>query len=86
MLMMVKNSWDLAKKECVSSSGVLTGLDCLEFDHVLWLVAVAVVLPHLQIELLQVHCVLLGVEQGTADSLFPNTCSDHFQAARKKNK
>lgn len=52
----------------------------------IWLVAVTVVLPHLQIELLQVHCVLLGVEQGAADSLFPNACSDHFQAARKKNK
>lgn len=46
----------------------------------IWLVAITVVLPHLQIEPLQVHCVLLGVEKRAADSLLPNTRSDHLQA------
>lgn len=67
-----------------SSSGILTGLDCLEFDQVFWLVAIAMVLPHLQVEPLQVHCVLLGVEQRAADSLLPHTCSDHLQAERER--
>lgn len=49
-----------------------------------WLVAVAVVLPHLQIEPLQVYCVLLGVEKRAADSLLPNTCSDHLKTTGEK--
>lgn len=59
-------------------SRILTGLYCL--DQVFWFVAIAMVLPHLQIEPLQVHCVLLCVEKRAADSLLPNTCSDHLQA------
>lgn len=66
------------------SSGSLTGLYCL--DQVFWLVAIAMVLPHLQIEPLQVYCVLLGVEKRAADSLLPNTCSDHLQAEGGKEK
>lgn len=64
-----------------SSSGILTGLYCLEFDQVFRLIAVAMVLPHLQIEPLQLYCVLLGVEKRAADSLLPNTRSNHLQAA-----
>jgi len=60
-----------------SSSGIFTGLYCME--HVLWLVAIAMVVPHLQIEPLQVHCVLLGVEKRAADSLLPNAGSHHLQ-------
>lgn len=63
-----------------SSSSIFTSLYCLVFDQVIWLVAIAVVLPHLQIEPLQVHCVLLGVEKRAANSLLPNTRSDHLQA------
>lgn len=70
------------RNQHVSSSGILTCLHCL--NHVFWLVALAMVLPHLQIEPLQVHCVLLGVEKRAADSLPPNTCSDHLQAEWKK--
>lgn len=65
-----------------SSSGILTGLYYL--DQVFWFVAFAMVLPHLQVQPLQVHCVLLGVEKRAADSLLPHTCSDHLQAERKK--
>lgn len=64
----------------VPSSGIFTGLYCLEFEQVFWFLAIAMVLPHLQIEPLQVYCVLLGVEKRAADSLLPNTCSDHLQA------
>lgn len=66
----------------VWSSGILTGLHYL--DHVLWFVAVAMVLPHPQVEFFQVHCVLLGVEERAANSLSPNTCSDHLQAKMDK--
>lgn len=45
-----------------------------------WFVAVAMVLPHPQVEFLQFHCVLFGVEERAADSLSPNTRSDHLQA------
>lgn len=69
------------RNQRASSSGILTCLHCL--NHVFWLVALAMVLPHLQIEPLQVHCVLLGVEKRAADSLPPNTCSDHLQAERQ---
>lgn len=72
------------RHERAFSSGILTGLHCL--DQVFWLVAIAIVLPHLQIEPLQVHCVLLGVEKRAADSLLPNTCSDHLQAEGDKDK
>jgi len=81
LLIIVKNSFDALEKICASSSGVLTGLYCLEFDQVFWLVAIAVVLPHLEVEPFQVRCILFSVEKGAADSLFPNTCSDHLQAA-----
>lgn len=37
-----------------SISGSITGLYCLEFDKVIWLFAIAMVLPHLQVEPLQV--------------------------------
>lgn len=59
-------------------SGALTGLSRLQFDQVVWFVAIAVVLPHQLVELFQVNCVLLGVEEGTADSMLPHTCSDHL--------
>lgn len=45
----------------------------------LWLVAIAMMLPHLQVQSLQVSRVLLGVEQGTADPLLPDSCPDHLQ-------
>lgn len=66
----------------VCSSGILTGLHYL--DHVLWFVANAMVLPHPQVEFFQVHCVLLGVEERAANSLSPNTRSDHLQAKMEK--
>ena len=72
------------RNELAFSSGILTGLYCLEFDQVFWLVAIAMMLPHLQIEPLQVHCVLLCVEKRAADSLLPNTCSHHLQAKGDK--
>lgn len=66
----------------VYSSGILTGLHCL--DQVFWFVADAMVLPHSQVEFLQVHRVLLGVEERAADPLSPNTGSDHLQAKEDK--
>lgn len=72
------------KSQHASCSGILSGLCYL--DQVFWFVAIAVMLPHLQVEPLQVHCVLLGVEKRAADSLFPNTCSHHFQAIGNKEK
>lgn len=69
-----------------SSSGILTGLYCLEFDQVFWLIAVAMVLPHLQIEPLQLYRVLLGVEKRAANSLLPNARSNHLQAAGDRYK
>lgn len=68
----------LEKKSSVFSSGILTGLHYL--DQVFWFFAVAMVLPHPQVEFLQFHCVLFGVEERAADSLSPNTRSDHLQA------
>lgn len=66
----------------VCSSGILTGFHYL--DQVLWFVADAMVLPHPQVEFFQFHCVLLGVEERAADSLSPNTRSDHLQAKMDK--
>lgn len=42
------------------------------------------VLPHLQVELLQVHGVLLGVEQRAADALLPYTGTHFLQAGEGK--
>ena len=77
-------SWlEFLERICgVCSSGILTGLHCL--DQMFWFVAIAVVLPHSQVEFLQVHCVLLGVEERATDSLSPNTRSDHLQAKEDK--
>lgn len=61
------------------SLGLLSALCCLESDKVFWFVATGMMLPHLQVKPLQVHCVLLGVEEWTANSLFPNTCSNHLK-------
>lgn len=68
------------RNQRASSSGILAGFYRVDFDKGFWLVAIAMVLPHLQIEPLQIHCVLLGVKKRAADSLLPNTCSDHLQA------
>ena len=69
-----------------STSGIVTRLYCLEFDQRFWLVALAMVVPHLQVEPLQVHGVLLSIEKRAADSLLPHTCSNHLQAEGKKEK
>lgn len=66
----------------ICSSSILTGLHCL--DQVFWFVAITMVLPHSQVEFLQVHCVLLCIEERAADSLSPNTRSDHLQAKEDK--
>lgn len=70
------------KNHSALSSGIFTGFYCL--DQGLRLVAIAVVLPHLQVEPLQVYCVLLGVEKRAADSLLPNTGPHHLQAEGEK--
>jgi len=57
----------------------------MDIDQGFRLFAIAMVLPHLQIEPLQVNCVLLGIEKRAADSLLPNACSDHLQADRDKS-
>lgn len=53
------------------------------FDHVVGFVASSIVIPHLKIKPLQVHCVLLGVEQRTGYSLLPHFATYFFQAAKK---
>lgn len=50
-------------------------------DDVLRLVASCTVLPHLEIKPLQLHRVLLGVEQGAGYSLLPDLPANLLQAA-----
>lgn len=47
----------------------------------LWLVASCTVLPHQEIKPLQLHRVLLGVEQGAGYSLLPDLATNLLQAA-----
>lgn len=63
------------------SSCRFTGLYWLY--HVVWFVAGSIVIPHLKIKPLQVHCVLLGVEQRTGYSLLPDFATDFFQATKR---
>lgn len=63
------------------SSCRFTGFHWL--DHVVRFVASSIVIPHLKIKPLQVHCVLLGVEQRTGYSLLPDFATYFFQAAKK---
>lgn len=56
----------------------------MDIDQRFRLFAIAVVIPHLQVQPLQVDRVLLGVEKRAANSLLPNTCSDHLQTKRDK--
>ena len=66
-----------------AASGTLATLDGLQVHQVFRLGPSSMVLPHLQVELLQVHGVLLCVEEGAADTLFPHTSSDHLQTMEK---
>lgn len=74
----------LGKKRCVFSSGSFTGLH--HRYQVFWFVAITMVLPHPQVEFFQFHCILFGVEERAADSLSPNTRSDHLQAKEDEDK
>lgn len=73
-------------KACNSelSLGALTGLQRVNFDQVIRFASTSVVLPHLQVEPLQVHGVLFGVEERTAYALLPHTRADLLQAAWSK--
>lgn len=66
------------------SSCRLTGLYWL--NHVVRLVASSIVIPHLKIKPLQVHCVLFCVEQRTGYSLLPDFATYFFQATKKRVK
>ena len=69
------------KNVCLGGgSSTLAALYLGEVDEVIRLFPTRMVLPHLQVELLQVCGVLLGVEQRAADSLLPHTRPDHLQA------
>lgn len=59
----------------------LTGL--YWFNHVVWFVASSIVIPHLKIKPLQVHCVLFRVEQRTGYSLLPDFATYFFQATKR---
>lgn len=63
------------------SSRRLTGLYWL--NHVVRFVASSVVIPHLKIKPLQVHCVLFRVEQRTGYSLLPDFATYFFQATKR---
>lgn len=43
-------------------------------------------LPHLQVESLQVHGVLFGVEERAADALLPDAGADLLQAVRNEGR
>lgn len=62
-------------------SSTLAALYLRDIDEVVRLLPARMVLPHLQVELLEVCGVLLRVEQGAADPLLPHTRSNHLQAA-----
>lgn len=46
----------------------------------------SVMLPHLQVESLQVHGVLFGVEEWAADALLPDAGADLLQAVRNEER
>jgi len=76
------SSWRVLGERTVSlSSCRLAGLYWL--NHVIWFVASRIVIPHLQIEPLQVHCVLFCVEQRTGYSLLPDFATYFFQATKR---
>lgn len=55
------------------------------FDHVVRFVARSVVIPHLEVQPLQVHRVLLRVEQRAGYSLLPDFATDFFQATEESS-
>lgn len=55
------------------------------FDHVVRFVARSVVIPHLEVQPLQVHRVLLRVEQRAGYSLLPDFATDFFQATKESS-
>lgn len=75
------SSWRIPGGQTVSSCR-LTGLYWL--NHVVRFVASSIVIPHLKIKLLQVHCVLFRVKQRTRYSLLPDFATNFFQATKKK--
>lgn len=68
------------------SLGALAGLQRLHFDQVVRFASGSVMLPHLQVESLQVYGVLFGVEERAANTLLPHAGTDLLQAERNKGR
>lgn len=62
-------------------SGAFTTVKQLHLHQVVRFGTACMVLPHLQVEALQVNSVLLSIEERAADTLPPHTGSNLLQAA-----